>query len=634
MRKVSINQFQLLLIMAIIFGFLLSVPEALSPEKKPLRPLRAGEESRGSWWMKQTAISSDGQMASLKSKRWWKKASELKPGESLVVEEKGEAKDRMVIKVESYEREDGEEVQVLVWVIDDDGDESLKSGGDFHDDCYVYDLNRDGLVDVLVDYADENDDGQADYMEIRLFERGQLVRAWFGYDFENIGEIFKFRNPLDLISEKFSQNLSGNKFYFKNVLNPLSGTWAPADICPVASFDLNQDGLSDLVVRFNLQPTSSFTKATTSFEPINFWSKELQSVVIHSLEISYDVDRGNSLENPFHYDLGLILEGCQAYDFSNFKTYSPKRRPPQEVYVIPYEKTREILNGYQADTAGFSWKEFSDLSIADNSNQGETEGQGIGWVWERRPLTTSSLYIQKWNIRREVAEGLIAPPEFYYSDLDQRIHLYGATEGWIQVGNFAGLPRLGEIRYFDTDGNGFFDRREIYLTNSSRPVLVMAAKEEKAKKIPFDLKQVSEFYLNDILPEALARNEKLLQAMKDVYVFELPAGLKEAMDKASFSERRYLLDIYCLLYFINLRDHFLTLANQRLFQETIKDTSGKFYGDLYPGLFKNPREVASALKSDQAWKLVRLLTDIELAFSQAEVEKTISLLKRIKDLKL
>lgn len=44
--------------------------------------------------------------------------------------------------------------------------------------------------------------------------------------------------------------------------------------------------------------------------------------------------------------------------------------------------------------------------------------------------------------------------------------------------------------------------------------------------------------------------------MKGIYDFEPPAGLLEEIDRAAGSEKRYLLDVYCLMYFINLRDHF------------------------------------------------------------------------------
>ena len=77
--------------------------------------------------------------------------------------------------------------------------------------------------------------------------------------------------------------------------------------------------MSDLVVRFNLDP-------------------ELAEPVIGSLEISYDVDRSNNQDHPFHYDLGLVLVGRQPYGKDECQIYSSKRRPPQAVCSIPYDK--------------------------------------------------------------------------------------------------------------------------------------------------------------------------------------------------------------------------------------------------------------------------------------------------------
>ncbi len=59
---------------------------------------------------------------------------------------------------------------------------------------------------------------------------------------------------------------------------------------------------------------------------------------------------------------------------------------------------------------------------------------------------------QKWNVRREWRGSPTDRRELYYSGVDRRIHLRGATEGWIQVGNFAGQGELFEIRMLDTDG--------------------------------------------------------------------------------------------------------------------------------------------------------------------------------------
>lgn len=608
----------------------LSGKDPASDEKLPVA-LKAGQEKAGSWWMKQTALSADGRLISLRTKRWWKNALSLKTGESYLIPEKGEAKDRMMIRAESYKGEDGRLTEGLVWIIDDDGNGSLATGGDYSQDCYLYDLNRDGLAEVMVDYADENGDGQADYMEIRFYDRGYLSRVWGGYDYENIGEIFKYETPLDLLSGKFLENLAGDKLYFKNIFNPLTGSFWPADICPESSYDLNQDGLSDLIIRSQVQSAgdkNNFIKA------INNWSKDLREPVIRSLEASFDLSGENNQEKLFDYDFSLIQSGQLTFDLKLFRSYSAWRRPPQEVYFVPREDLKKLVYSYQPEAAGFSWREYSDDLLGGPASTLETRGQGIGWLPERVILPGTSSFIQKWNIRREIARHLNGPVEFYYSQLDQKIHLFGSKEGWCQFGYLAGCPGLGEIRYFDTDDDGFYDREEIYLINSSRPVLVISPDEPRAKKIPFDFSQLQEFYRREVLPAALDRDDRLLQAMKEVYQYEPPAGLLEEIEKVNGSEKRYLLDIYCLLYFINLRDHFLTLANQVLFQPGFRGGSGQWPGDLNPAIIRSPREVSSFLKSDIAWQLAGLLSRLDRAWSQVDDGSVIEVLKEIKKLKL
>lgn len=562
--------------------------------------------------MKVTALNTEGRLSSLKTKKWWKKTLELKPGEMLILEEGGEARDRMAVRLESYELEDGRKIEVLVWAIDDDGNESLKSGGDFHDDCYLYDLNRDGQVDLMVDYADENEDGQADFLEVRRFERGYLVQTWVGYDLEGVGEIINFRNPLELMAGIFRQNLNGKKLHFENTYNQTGRSWRPYGVCPVASFDLNNDGLADLLIRVSLK-------------------QEAAEPVISTIEISYDADRGNTQDKPFHYDLGLTLSGKHFFNLDEYRLYSPKRRPPQEVFSVPYEKVNNLVKDLEISEAGFSWKEHPDESLDRDAVWKEQEGQGIGWSWERRELPATSPCIQKWNVRREVASAG-GPLEFYYSQVDHRIHLFRAEEGWLPMGYLAGMPRVGEVRYFDTNGNGYFDRREIYLTSSTRPVLVLPMAEDQNRKLPFDLNLISEFYLQEALPAALASLETFQAAMKKIYAYDPPPGLAAALSRANPAEKCYLQELNNLLYFINLRDHLLTVANQTLFQELARDLEGRPVGDLHPRVFKDPRRVTELLPSDRAWELAKLLTELERAYGQGQAEQFEKVIDRIKKL--
>ena len=119
---------------ACLLLILISFAAGLVPSGKPLK---AGEDGLGPWWMKQTAIRRDGTMASLKTKPWWGKARELKVGESFIVDAAGEAKDRMLVRRERFQvfwrghtrkptaGEGLTDVEAIVWVIDDDGDGSV-----------------------------------------------------------------------------------------------------------------------------------------------------------------------------------------------------------------------------------------------------------------------------------------------------------------------------------------------------------------------------------------------------------------------------------------------------------------------------------------------------------------------------
>jgi len=601
-------------------------------DKNMARPLKPGEENRGPWWMRQTALTAEGQMPSLKNKSWWKKVAGLREGEELLWKEGKAEQENMLVRITQVTDKKGNQIEALVWIIDDDEDGSLKKGGDFHDDCYVYDFFRDGKVDFMVDYVDENRDGQADFMEVRYFDRGKLARAWVAFDYDGLGEMIRCQSPSDLISANLEFNLSGNKAYYFNRFEALVSSWVPDSIYPLASLDLDGDGLTEKLIRANLMP--AVEPKQTAGEKAVLSSTAVDWPDLGSVEFSFDVDRANSAEVPYHYDLGLIITGQGKYNLEDYKNFSPLRRPPQELPAIPPAEVEKKLKDFKVNDVFFSWKECHLPTEDKILVLTEKEEQGLGWSWERFKPQASSPDVQKWNVRREVAEKLNSWPELYYSEFDQRIHLFKAKSGWWPIGYVAGLPRIGEIRYFDTDDDGYFDREEIYLSSSVRPVLVIDGHSRKVTKLSFNLESFSQYYTEQVLPGAIDRAEKFIQAMSEVLPYEIPEEFKTALRSSTGSDKRYLLDIYNLFSFINLRDHYLSLVNQKLFQSGEPDVSGHFYGDLYPGLFQKPGSTNQAMTSDQAWKIARLLSELEMAYSRGEDEKFLSLLKEIKKLKI
>lgn len=602
------------------------------------KPLRAGEDARGPWWMKETAMSREGVFVDLKTKPWWPKAVALKPGQSFIIEE-GEGKGKMLVRSEHITNRAGQEFDAIVWVIDDDEDGSIKQGGDQDADCYVADWDRDGRVDRLVDYQDLDGDNDPDEMDIRYFDRGRLNYAWFGIDLDDDDMMWSVRGYEYAGESYFESDPYGDNIFYMNKFNPTDGTWSPISECPFAFYDTDGDGLSEVVVRVSAVPLSYDPAIDPDYANNAFnrpWEKAMAEIGIVNIRYSFDIDKGSSKVRPVHYDFGFNLVGKTPYQFPGMEHINWKRRPPQVTKVIPWKDMRGVADRYEARQTGFSWHEnFDDTTAIGFSDykQEDWRWEGVFWVWERRFMENTGGPNQKWNVRREWMGKPALARELYYSDVDKRIHLFGAEEGWIQVGNFSGLGVIGEIRMYDTDQNGYFDRWEFYPAGSNVPLRVTSVHEEKAKRVEFEPDRLSAFYLNEVLPKAKAANEKLMAAMSELRPFVVPEGLKVAMGTGPESYRRYAQDIARELQYQDLRQYFGGKANAILLADSTDKSGKEFAGDLrWLKRGGTPDALETTSNSHTAWKLALLLKDLDIAYGQGDFDAAVVILGEIKQL--
>jgi hypothetical protein len=365
------------------------------------------------------------------------------------------------------------------------------------------------------------------------------------------------------------------------------------------------------------------------------WDKAMADMGVINIRYSFDIDKGSSREYPLHYDFGFNLVGHTPYQFPGMVHFNSRRRPPQDTICIPWKNMRGVADSYPARETGFSWHEnFDDttaIGFAEHKNN-DYRWEGVFWVWERRFMENTGGPCQKWNVRREWLNQPKSQRELYYSDVDKRIHLFGAEEGWIQIGNFSGLGPIGEIRMFDTDRNGYFDRWEVYLGKNDIPVRVTTVRDEKARRIEFKPDALSAFYLNEILPKAKSDNEKFMAAMSAIHPFEYPEGLKAAMTARLGSEsfRRYAYDVARELQYQDFRGYFSRRANAVLLKDS-EDKSGKeFLGDLR-GIIKNKSaDLETTPNSHTAWRLARLLEDLDVAYGRGDFDTAGGLLGKIR----
>lgn len=589
----------------------------------------AGQEAGGPAWMQQTAMTRDGKL-DLKGKSWWPRATALKAGEQFMLTEEAEADGpvAMLVRREALSRA-GRQFEAIVWVIDDDGDGSLQSGGDFDSDCYVVDWNCDGTVDRMVDYIDSDGDNDPDEMDIRYFENGELRSVWCGSDLDDDSAMWDLE-AYEYSHDFFKSDPYGNEMIYMNKFDPIRGEWVPISECPFAFYDTDDDGFSEVVVRVSASPLTFDPSvdpdyANDAARYRGTWNPDMQRMGISNIRYSFDVDNLSGKAFPLHYDFGFNLVGSEPYEVSGMRHYNPKRRPPQVTCVIPHDKLLALSDRYPARETGFTWHENHDDTIAIGDVPDpklDYRWEGVFWIWERRFMENTGGPNQKWNVRREWSNKPSKTRDLYYSPVDGRLHLYGAEEGWIQIGHFAGLGEIGEVRMYDTNGNGYFDRWEVYLGESPVPVRVSSIIDDVQPRMRCDYANVCKFYNETAVPAATEANKRLVVAMSAVRHFTVPEGLVRAMADGSPGDCRYAQDVALELQYQDLRQSLGKQAGEVLRQAKMNDLRTM-----------NAEKRAESANSQTAWEMIRLLAKLGVAYGQGDVDGAVGVLKEVETLK-
>lgn len=254
--------------------------------------------------------------------------------------------------------------------------------------------------------------------------------------------------------------------------------------------------------------------------------------------------------DPFtrpHYNFGFTMIGEQPYAYPNDKYTNPLRRPPQTVTRMRWQDGIQEALRYPAQRTGFSWDEARDV----------WRWEGIFWIWEREYIPNTGAPVQRWNVRREYSSKPSSSRELYYSAVDRRYHLRGATEGWLEVGHLVNDQQDLEFRYFFSTGDGYLDTVEVFAGSDPIPARVSQLKDLRTRPVTLTREFLEEDYNRRVLPEAIAGDQQVIAVLKNVVESPLAAAYESAAAKADMDERRrYCLDIARELYFLKARDAF------------------------------------------------------------------------------
>jgi len=554
------------------------------------------------WWERVTAP--EGDVLTFANKEWYARVLHLSKGASYPVDcDYDGDPDVLIVR-------DGD---ALVMIVDDnDTMASSNPFGDEIDDCWVVDRDGDALVDRMVDYVDNDGDGRSDEMEIRYYEKGRLRWAWFWEDLDGDGlmwdvQDYEYGRPKDT-------DMSGANLFYANKYDEERAAWLPFGECPFAFYDPDDDGFSEIAIRFVFAPTWSNQGSDLDYgNNVEHRSAktddQLRDLALVSVRHSFSLRNDNTTQEPYTYDIGVTLTGSLPCKNTSFDYYNAKRRAPKTTVRIPWATALSIAENYPALATGFS---FDELGVNDR-------WEGIFWIWERRIIYNTGGTTIKYNIRREYDVDASSQRQLYYSAVDKRIHLLGAEEGWIETGNLFGEDsgKLGEHRFFDTDGDGYFDRWEIDLDNDAIPERTSTILEPQITVLDWDYTTLSAFY-QKVLPLAIEENLSMIDAMRRVGGREGPyreaiASLEEKIaGEGELPAKKYLLDILREFYYQHI------IENLRTAERALR---------VPPYTARSKYDIDKLAASIRSWDFARGVTEFEVAYARGDYSAAVSILE-------
>lgn len=559
-----------------------------------------------SWWEEETAPT--GNVVSLAQRDWYKQLLTVAPGTLVQVDRDGDG-DPDILALR-----DGLVTRVVI--DDNDSMAMVDPAGDSIDDCWLIDLDSDGLLDRMIDYIDEDSDGRADKMEVRYYVAGELRWGWFWEDLD--GDQLMWALDSTFLPNAGVTDMQGNNLFYANKFDIVSQAWVAIGECPFAFYDEDADGFTDECIRFCVCANASECSQDIDYgNNLAFYWGRNSSALSPTLT---NVRDSLSLFPPrlagvYSYDCGITMIGAVPYAEVSASDLSSRRRPPRATVRTSWDDARGVAGRYSASATGFSWDEAG----------GHQGWEGVFWTWERRILHDTGGWTAKYNVRREYDGQASDARGLYYSPVDKWIHLLGAEEGWLEVEDpTAPDKKLAEVRYFDEDGDGVFDTWEYDLDADGqvdrRPHVVQQGDPVVIPWNGADVAAAYDRWVMDGARQLATTLEHLCDAAGSLSLADPEAARIEAAlstwrgdDRARRLYERFLCEIYYVRVSERLRSVLQEWAEPRC------EATDKY-------------DEQCLRESAERWAAQCTLTEFEAAYEQGMLEQARGLLDQAVDL--
>ncbi|WP_346751668.1 hypothetical protein [Splendidivirga corallicola] len=420
-------------------------------------------------------------------------------GKKHVFDTDGDEKIDVIYFIDTAKRHGVEKQPLIVKIIDEDGDMSDTMEGDKDSDLYIADWFGDGSIDRVIDYYDEDADQDVDEQYLYFLREQDIFVTWVkDYGDDN-------RLWYD-VNYEYQQNLSQWKsdfngdemFVFSFRYDSKEKRLIPEFETAFSFYDPDSDNYSEEVIRLS--------GAGNHYKDVRY---------------SLDLDNDNESNSPIFHDYDLSISGIGSITLPGSYSRQLRIRDFETDPIARWEEMPALVKTSSWEKLHLTWDE-NDNNIdpwLKSSNNERWEGV-INAANDLFPAVGGPPS-SPFNKRNEVDMDASGKMQFYFSPVDQRLHLFGAETGWIKV-DFDNIDRLNmEIRMEDSDGDGFFDKWLYDLNGNSVVDYTIESSLVPSQLYPMDYTTLHSIYLEQ-LHHTLSLNNEIIAKLKIILMKQEP----------------------------------------------------------------------------------------------------------------
>jgi hypothetical protein len=183
-----------------------------------------------------------------------------------------------------------------------------------------------------------------------------------------------------------------------------------------------------------------------------------------------------------------------------------------------------------------------------------------------------------------------------------------------------------ELRWWDSNGDGYLDALEVYRGDSTVPAWVQQF-DPKPRPATLDVNALASEYNARVLPDGIAEDRATIAALKQRVSDALAAKYEQAAaDSKDQPERqRFCLDIAALLYYLKLRD--VALSAEAANPYAAGQADAEHYRDPKAGTAAPGRYTLG--DSTAYWTIARVLHRLDQQYANGDFGAFRSTLKQL-----